>query len=321
MKSYIVHQIGQLPLMVEKEIPTLSADQKLLKVNASSLNHRDIWITKGMYPGIKLGATMGSDATAVDEKGNEYIINPGIAWGRNESYQSPEFRVLGVPDEGTFADYIAIDHKYIYPKPTHLSAIQAAALPLAGVTAYRAIIKRALVQPGEKVLISGIGGGVALFAMQYALALGCEVFVTSGSEQKIQKAVEMGAKSGFLYTDSDWPKKLLTTFGGVDVIVDSAAGPGFNPLTKVCNPGARIVFYGGSEGKIDELNPQPLFWKQISILGSTMGSDRDFAQMLDFVTQHTIIPVVHAMYSFDDLHQGFSEMQSATQFGKIVFQH
>jgi zinc-binding alcohol dehydrogenase/oxidoreductase len=321
MKSYIIHQIDQLPLMVEKEIPTLSEDQKLLKINASSLNHRDIWITKGMYPGIKLGATMGSDATGVDETGNEYIINPGIAWGLHEGFQSAEFRVLGVPDEGTFADYIAIDHKYIYPKPPHLSAVQAAALPLAGVTAYRAIIKRANVKAGEKVLISGIGGGVALFAMQFALALGCEVFVTSGSEQKIQKAVDMGAKSGFLYTDPEWPKKLLTTFGGVDVIVDSAAGPGFNQLTKVCNPGARIVFYGGSEGKIDGLNPQPLFWKQISILGSTMGSDKDFAQMLDFVNTHTIVPIVHAVYSFEDLHYGFNEMQTATQFGKIVFQH
>jgi zinc-binding alcohol dehydrogenase/oxidoreductase len=321
MKSYTINQIGQLPLMVEKEIPTLIADQKLLKVIASSLNHRDIWITKGMYPGIKLGATMGSDATGVDETGNEYIINPGIAWGLHEGFQSTEFRVLGVPDDGTFADYIAIDKKYLFPKPAHLTSVQAAALPLAGVTAYRAIIKRAQLQAGEKVLISGIGGGVALFAMQFALALGCEVWVTSSSVEKIQKAVNMGAKSGFLYTDSDWPKKLLTAFGGVDVIVDSAAGPGFNLLTKVCNPGARIVFYGGSEGKIDGLNPQPLFWKQISILGSTMGSDQDFAQMLDFINTHTIKPVVHAVYPFDDLPHGFHDMETAGQFGKIVFQH
>jgi zinc-binding alcohol dehydrogenase/oxidoreductase len=321
MKSYIIHQIGSLPLWAEKEVPTLLPDQRLLKIKASALNHRDVWITKGMYPGIVLGSTMGSDGVGTDDQGNEYIINPGLDWGNNQNYQSPDFRVLGVPDDGTFADYIAIEEKYMFLKPSHLTSVQAAALPLAGVTAYRSIIKRANLQAGEKVLISGIGGGVALFAMQFAMALGCDVYVTSGSEEKIQKAIDLGAKCGFLYKDAEWPKKMLASVGSVDVIVDSAAGSGFHHLTKVCNPGARIVFYGGSEGKIDGLNPQPLFWKQISILGSTMGSDEDFADMVNFVSHYKITPVVHSVHHFTDLHEGFKEMQSSTQFGKIVFQH
>jgi NADPH:quinone reductase-like Zn-dependent oxidoreductase len=321
MKSYIIHQIGQLPINIEKPIPKVADDEKLLKLKASALNHRDLWITKGLYPGIKLGAIMGADGCAIDEDGNEYIINPGLEWGNNEAYQSSSFRVLGVPDEGTFADYIAINNKYIVPKPKHLNALQGAALPLGGVTAYRAIFKRAKLQKGDKVLISGIGGGVALFAMQFALAFGCEVLVTSGSELKIAEAIHLGAQAGYSYHDPDWTKKLVADFGGVDVIIDSAAGSGFNQLVKICNPGARIAFYGGSQGKIDGLNPQVLFWKQISLLGSTMGSDQDFREMVSFVEQHQILPVIDQILPLDDLHQGFRELETSSQFGKIVFQH
>lgn len=321
MKSYIIDQIGHLPLRVEKSLPCVKEDDVLLKLSASALNHRDIWITKGLYSGIKLGATMGADGCGEDGNGQEFIINPGLDWGHNEAYQSSSFRVLGVPDEGTFADYIAISQQYIYPKPKHLNMYQAAALPLAGVTAYRSIMKRANLKRGEKVLISGIGGGVALFAMQFAVAFGCEVLVTSGSELKIAQALNLGAKAGYLYQEMDWTNKLITDFGGVDVIIDSAAGPGFNNLTKVCKPGARIVFYGGSQGKIDKLNPQPLFWKQISILGSTMGSDQDFRDMLDFVNEYQIVPIIHKVFPLVEIGKGFQEMEKAAQFGKIVFEH
>ena len=321
MKSYCIHQIGQLPQKVNKSIPTVKDDELLLKLSASSLNHRDIWITKGLYPGIKIDATMGADGCGQDENGKDYIINPGLEWGNNEAYQASNFRVLGVPDDGTFAEYIAINKKYVLPKPSHLSTLQAAAIPLAGVTAFRALFKRANLQKGEKVLISGIGGGVALFAMQFAIAHGCEVLVTSGSSIKLEKAISLGAKAGYLYNDVEWTKNLLADFGGVDVIIDSAAGSGFQQLVKICNPGARIAFYGGSQGKIDGLNPQTLFWKQISLLGTTMGSDLDFKEMVSFVQQHQIIPIIHSVYALDELHQGFHYMETAQQFGKIVFEH
>lgn len=321
MRTFIIRNIGALPFDTTKDLPTCSEEDILLKLNASALNHRDLWITKGLYAGIRLGATMGADGCGTASDGDSYIINPGLAWGSNEAFQSSDFRVLGVPEDGTFADYIVIPQKYIYRKPAHLTPLQAAALPLAGVTAYRAIIKRAGLQNGDKVLISGIGGGVALFAMQFALALGCEVFVTSGSEEKIEKAKGLGAKAGYLYSNQDWSKQLIAEHGGVDVIIDSAGGPGFAHLVKVCNPGARIAVYGGSLGKITELNPQVLFWKQISILGSTMGSDADFREMVAFVEHHKIVPVIDRVYPLDEIHAGFAAMAAGTQFGKIVFEH
>ena len=320
MLAYIIKEINQPPFKTEVPDPILNEHEALVKISASALNHRDVWITKGQYPGVKIGAVMGSDACGIWE-GKEYIINPGLDWGSNEAYQSLDFRVLGVPDDGTFADYIRIDKKYLHAKPSFLTVVEAAALPLAGVTAYRALVNKTKPQVGEKVLISGIGGGVALFAMQFALALGCDVYVTSGSEEKIVKAISLGAKAGYLYREHDWTKKILADTGGVDVVIDSAGGPDFNNLVKVCNPGARIAFYGGSLGKIEGLNPQLVFWRQISIFGSTMGSELDFASMLAFVNEYKIHPIIDAVFSFDNVPLGFEKMGAGKQFGKIVFKH
>ena len=319
MKAWSLEMANANPVLIDKQLDIVT-DSVVVDIIASALNHRDIWITKGMYPGIVLGTTMGSDA-CVDFEGNKYIINPGIEWGSHQAYQSQSFRVLGVPDNGTFADKIAIDKKYLHLKPTHLTDTEAAALPLAGVTAFRSLMVKCKPKKGEKVLISGIGGGVALMAMQLAIAAGCEVYVTSGAPEKISKAILLGAKAGYSYHNPDWTKELLHDSGGVDVVIDSAAGSGFNQLVKVCKPGARISFYGGSLGKIDGLNPQPIFWKQISILGSTMGSDQDFVDMLAFVCQHNVVPILDSVIAFDNMLQGFSKMNAGKQFGKIVFQH
>jgi NADPH:quinone reductase-like Zn-dependent oxidoreductase len=320
MQAYIIKEINQPPFKTEVAIPVPNDDEALVKISASALNHRDVWITKGQYPGIKLGAIMGADGCGTWE-GKEYVINPGLDWGSDEAYQALNFRVLGVPDDGTFADYICIPKKYLHEKPSYLTVEEAAALPLAGVTAYRALVVKTKPKAGDKVLISGIGGGVALFAMQYAIALGCDVYVTSGTEDKIEKAISLGAKGGYLYHDAEWPKKLMADIGGVDVVIDSAGGSGFNNLVKVCHPGARISFYGGSLGKIDGLNPQLIFWRQISLLGSTMGSDQDFVDMLAFVDKYKIRPVVDEVLSFDDLPLGFQKMEAGKQFGKIVFKN
>lgn len=321
MKAWTVDQLNQPPLLVDMDVPVITENQKLININASAFNHRDVWITKGLYPGIRLGAIMGSDGAGIDEEGNRVIINPGLEWGQNEAFQSKSFRVLGVPDDGTFADYIAIDKKYVYPMPTHLSFREAAALPLGGVTAFRSIIKRAALKEGEKVLVSGVGGGVALFAMQFALALNCEVYVTSGNEEKIQSAIDLGAKDGFLYSDIEWSKKIKKLSNGIDVIVDSAGGSGFKDFVDLAAPGGRIVFYGGTRGNIDGLNPQRVFWKQLNILGSTMGSDLDFKEMLDFVNQHKVKPFLNQVYGFDDFMAGFNCMTSGSRFGKIVIDH
>jgi len=320
MKAALFTEVGQ-PISVREDFAETNMVGEEVAVIASALNHRDLWITKGMYPGLQPNVILGSDAVGRHE-GSRVVINPGLHWGSSQSVQSDDFEVLGMPSHGTFADEVYVDARYIHAAPEHLSDHEAAALPLAGVTAYRTLISRCRASAGEKVLVTGVGGGVALLAVQMAVALGCEVYVTSGSEEKIERAMTMGATAGANYKEENWAKQILAASdGGVDVIIDSAGGAGFGQLTKICRPGARIGFYGAGQGKWPPLNPQLLFWRQISILGSTMGSPQDFAEMLLFVSEHQIRPVIDRIFTFGDIAQAFDYMETGQQFGKIVINH
>lgn len=298
--------------------PLSNNKSELVQLEFAALNHRDLWITKGQYAGIELPLILGSDGSGkMNDK--SVIINPSLNWGERDRYQAKDYKILGLPDQGTFAETVAVPLDKIHPMPDHLSLEEAAALPLAGLTAYRALITKCQPQPGEKVLISGIGGGVATMAFLYALKLGCEVYVTSGSDQKIDQAKKLGAVDGVSYKSNNLSKVIKSmTGGGVDVVIDSAAGDGFGELVKACNPGARIAIYGGTRGAINNLSPQLVFWKQIEIHGSTMGTDKEFARMLDFVSAHKIKPLVDKVFSLSDINLAFRHMEKADQFGKIV---
>jgi NADPH:quinone reductase-like Zn-dependent oxidoreductase len=204
-------------------------------------------------------------------------------------------------------------------KPAHLTWEEAAALPLAGLTAYRALFSRAKLQRGERVLISGIGGGVALFARQYAVAAGAEVWVTSSSREKIDRAVKLGAKGGFNYRDEDWATAAIKNPGQFDIVVDSAGGEGFGKLIDVSASGGRVVFYGATRGDA-ALPMRKIFWRQLSLLGTTMGSPSDWAAMTDFVAKHQVRPVVSAAFPLARAGEAFALMERSGQFGKIVIQ-
>lgn len=313
MKAIVFRNIHQLP-----EIEEIDYSCEGIKVNlqCAAFNHRDVWITKGLYPGLKPGTIMGADGMGMYED-KRVLISPGIEWGNSEAYQSSNYRVLGVPDHGTFAESIYVHPNQIIEVPAHLSDEEAAALPVAGVTAYRALMAKCKLVKGENVLITGIGGGVALMAGLIAMAAGANVFFTSGDQHKIDKALALGFKAGANYKEEGWVNTIQEASGGIDVVIDSAGGDGFASLIKLCNYGARVAFYGGTKGKINGLNPQLIFWKQISIFGTTMGSDKDFSEMVDFVSAHKIRPVVHEVLTFDDYKKGFQIMEEGSQFGKI----
>lgn len=318
MTAAVLENIDKPLRLAQISDPVPGEGELLVHVNHAALNHRDVWITKGQYAGIRTPVVLGSDACGRLDDGTEVIINPGFDFGENERFQSAEFSVLGMPRNGTLAEKVVVPAAYVYPKPAHLTSEQAAALPLAGLTAYRALFTRADFKPGERVLVTGIGGGVALFAMQFALAFGSEVWVTSSSPDKIQKAVAMGAAGGINYLQPDWTKVLASRKIGFDVIIDGAGGPEFGSLLNVCNPGARISVYGGTAGKLGPVSPQILFWKQISIVGSTMGSQRDFVNMLNLVNQKQIIPVVSRVFDLAQVQDAFDYMERGMQFGKPV---
>jgi len=306
-----------LPEFSEAPDPTAGKNEAIVSIRAAALNHRDLFITQGLYAGIKTPCILGSDG-AGEWRGNRVLLYPALGWGNNPNFQGSNFRVLGMPENGCFAEQICIPRKNIFTVPEHLDWEQAAALPLAGLTAWRTLFSRCKLKKGEKVLITGIGGGVALTALQFAVATGADVFVTSGDPGKIERATVMGAKGGANYRQEGWEKRIKQETGGFDVIIDSAGGDGFALFPSLCNPGARVGFYGGSLGKVNGLSLQPLFWKQISLHGSTMGSPREFQAMLAFVQKHEIVPVVDSAFPLSRGIKAFEKMEQGKQFGKIV---
>lgn len=310
-----------------------AAGQALVRVYAAALNHRDVWIQKGQYAGLKYPIIPGSDGAGVVEAvgagvsehaaadwlGKDVIIDPALNWGHEADFQDPvDFRILGLPDDGTLAEYVVVPLGNLVAKPAHLSFEEAAALPLAGVTAWRALMTRGRLQAGERVLITGIGGGVALFVLQYAVALGARVYVSSGSDEKLARARAMGAVGGVNYSAPGWVDALKEQAGAFDVIVDGAGGDGVNDLFDLATPGGRVVFYGATRGNPSSIVLRRVFWKQLNVLGSTMGNPEDFAEMVEFVGRHGIRPVVDRVFAMTEGEAAFRHMDAGAQFGKIV---
>jgi len=308
--------------------PVPVKDQVLVKLHASSLNHRDLWIHSEQTNVSDNGIILGSDGAGIVEAageesdqsliGKEVIINPSLEWGKDPAFQADSFKILGYPDNGTFASWIVISKKQVHDKPGHLTLDEAAAVPLSGLTAYRALFTKARVRPGEKVLITGIGGGTALWALQLAAAFQAKVYVTSSSKEKIERAISLGAVGGFDYKAPNWIDEAKKTSRGFDVIIDSAAGPQFKSLLDVAAPGGRIVVFGRTAGDITDIPPRLLFNKQLSIQGSLMGTRDEFLSMLDFIEKKNIKPVVDKTFKLSEVNEAMKYMESAKQFGKIL---
>lgn len=316
MKALVLTQANSLPVYQETADPVAAEAEVIVDLKAAALNHRDVFVTQGKYANIRFPIILGSDGAGIHE-GKEVIIYPALNWGDDARFQAKNFEILGLPRNGTLAEKIAVPANLLYPKPAHLTWAEAAALPLGGLTAYRALFTKGRCQAGDRVLITGIGGGVALFALQFAKAAGAEVWVNSSSAEKIERAKALGATGGVNYKEPDWNKQLEAA-GGFDIVIDSAGGEGFGALLKLCKPGARVVSYGGTIGVVPNFSPQILFWKQLEILGSTMGTAEEFVQMLDFVTKHQIHSIVDQVFSLENGAQAFQRMEAGGQFGKLV---
>lgn len=328
MRALRFTAINQLEI-ADVPAPQPAAGEALVSIKAAALNHRDVWIKLGQYAGLKFPCIPGSDGAGVVEAvgegmdrswlGREVIINPSFGWGENDAAQGADFSILGLPREGTFAEKIVVPVIQLSGKPAHLSWEEAAALPLAGLTAWRSVVTRGELLPGQRMLVTGIGGGVALFALQLGVVHGADVWVTSSSTDKIARAVQLGAKGGVNYTEENWGPNLLQAAGGMfDVIVDSAGGPGFESLIDLAAPGGRVVFFGATRGNPPVLPMRKVFWRQISLLGTTMGSPADWQSLVQFVAQRKLKPVVSEIIPFDRAADAFALMERSGQFGKIV---
>ena len=326
MKALVLNQHSFQLEEVEK--PILSENLALVKIQFAALNHRDQWIREGQYAKIQLPAILGSDGCGevvevfneADKHwiGKEVILNPNINWGTNNGSQSKDYQILGMPAQGTLAEYIVVNTDRLHEKPTYLSSEQAAALPLAGMTAYNALFNKGNIEKGMNVLISGVGGGVAQFAFLFAHAVGANVYVTSSKNEVIETCKNIGAKGGANYTEKDAIKNLSKSIGGFDVIIDSACGDGMNELIATLKPTGKFVFYGATKGLPKDLNMRTIFWNHLQILGSTMGSDDDFIKMIAFCNNHQIKPILDKTFDFADAVAAFDRMKDGAQFGKII---
>ncbi len=326
MRALVFSELNVAPSVQEVAEPDVQDGYVRVRMSHAALNRRDVWITRGQYPKIVTPIVLGSDgvgtlleSTDHCAAGTRVVLYPGNHWGANEAVQDPAYEILGMPSQGTFAEQIAVPASHVLEAPSHLSDAEAAALPLAGLTAWRALFSRANLQNGERVLVTGVGGGVSSIAAQLALAAGAEVYITTGDPTKLERAQAMGCLGGALYNDPEYTAQLKACVGsGFDVIIDGAGGDGVGTLLGTLAPAGRFVFYGGTCGKWPAILPQKLFFRQVSLLASTMGSPKDFKEMLNFVSRHRIHPLVDRIFPLKAGPNAFEHLASGQQMGKVV---
>lgn len=311
--------------------PILKSEEVLIAIKASALNHREIWIQKGLYPGMALPCILGADgAGIVSEIGDnvdpvwlnaEVIIYPAYDWGDNELAPNKSFRVLGMPDAGTIAEYISVPVASLVQKPKYLSWGEAAAIPVAGLTAWRALVRHGQIKSGMKVLITGIGGGVAQAGLGLAQAFGAEIYVTSSSPQKIEQAKSLGAQDGVNYRDEDWHLQLKEKSGGIDIVLDSSPHPVLDNYLKFMNYGGRIIAYGSTGAPKTTISISRFFLRHIQFIGTAMGTPQEFENLIEFMEQHKIKPLVDSEFSFEQAPEAIQALKHGEQVGKIVINH
>jgi NADPH:quinone reductase-like Zn-dependent oxidoreductase len=317
--------------------PEPSDGEVRIRLHAAALNHLDVFTLAGL-PGVTITPpwVMGADGAGVIDRigpgvttlniGDRVSINPGISdrtcefCQRGEQSLCVKFRLLGEHRPGTFADYVVVPHQNVRKIPDSVSFETAAAYLLATLTAWRMLITKARVRAGDNVLVWGIGGGVAQAAMRIALKSGARVWVTSGSDDKLAKARELGAHETINHRTMSVGKEIRARTGkrGVDLVVDSVGESTWSDSLIALGRGGRLVTCGGTSGPMVQTDVRRLFWNQWTIMGSTMGNDSEFDAVVANITEPALAPVIDSVFDLDDGRKAFERMSQAAQFGKIV---
>lgn len=323
--------------------PVPQSHELLLKIVAAALNHRDLYIRQNLYPSISFVNPLLADGCAVvlshpDSAAGpsgfsisqRVIINPGTGWLSDPVGPEGAYAVLGGTSTtklGMLQEMVAVPADDVELAPEHLSDAEAAALPLTGLTAWRALItKSGNAEPGRNVLVTGIGGGVALMVLLFAVAKGCNVFVTSSSVEKINRAKSLGAKGGVVYIDEGWPKTLQKLLPKdrpfLDAVIDGAGSDILGDTWKLLKPGGIVVSYGMTS-LVRPTMPMQAVMKNIEFKGTTMGSRKEFGEMVRFVSEKKIRPVVERVVvggldNLDAIERLFDDMKEGKQFGKLI---
>ena len=296
-----------------------------VRIKTAGLNHRDLFVPDrhdAEAPAVILGSDGAGIVDALGagvdklKTGDEVIINPALNWEENSEAPPKGFEILGVPAHGTFAEYINVPAENAVMKPKHLDWQEAGVLALSAMTAYRALFTRGGLKSGMTVFIPGATGGAGTLLLQFAAAAGASVYVTSRSEEKRRKALELGADKA-IDSESDWDEELDGE--KVDLVIESVGAATFNQSLDQLRRGGTLVAFGASAGDTVDFNLRKFFYGQYNLLGSTMASGEELREMLDFIAQHDIKPVMDKRYDLSEYDAAFDRMENAGMMGKIVF--
>lgn len=330
--------LEQVELRTDLPVPDLRAPTDVrVRVTAAALNHLDLFVVRGL-PGVTITPPwiLGGDATgeidAVGDAvagvrpGDTVIVNPGLSCRDCDYCRDGEpplcvrYGILGEHHPGTFAEYVVVPAANVRVVPAAIPAPERAAFTLATLTAWRMLVTRARVQPGEDVLIWGIGGGVALAALQIAKRIGARVWVTSSSAEKLERARALGADETLDHTTADVVRELRGRTGkrGMDVVVDNVGAATWARSLGVLGRRGRLVTCGATSGPVVETDVRRLFWNQWSLLGSTMGGDAEFDAIAAELRAGRLRPPVDRVYPMAEGRAAFERLAAGRQFGKIV---
>ena len=324
MHAVIMQEFGTAAVLRPGEFPDPRGRQGWVTValRASALNWHDVLVRQGRY-GSPLPHIIGADGAGVRiDTGEEVVILPSLNWGDREEAPASGWEILGDHTPGTYAELVSVPADCLAPKPRGLNWAEAAALPLVGLTTYRALFVRGRLQRGESMLVVGAGGGIATTAIALAVAAGASITVTSSSAETIERAVDAGARDGVLHSEQGWPEqaRAMSPDNGFDLILDPVGR--WSESVRALRPGGRLVVLGANAAQTAEIDIRSFYFGQFDLLGTTMGSGKDFAGLLKMFDQYSVrAPVIDREFPMDRAAEAHEYLERGRAFGKCVLRN
>ncbi len=340
MEAMVLHEHGEPEVLrfERVEAPQPGPGQVRVTVEAVACNHLDVWVRRGgpAFRGLSYPHRLGSEIAGVIEAlgagvddlalGTRVVINPGISCGYCRACLSgadnlcPDYRILGEHTQGGYGQLAVVPRANILPFPDGLTAVEAAASLLTFLTAWQMLVRKAQVQPAQRVLVQGAGSGVGVAAIQIARLFGAEVIATAGTDEKLAAARELGAAHTINYRTTDFVDEVRRLVGkrGVDVVIEHVGGETFANSIKITKNGGRIVTCGATSGFTPVIDLRHVFFRQIEILGSTMGPKGDLFEILDHVAAGRLRPVIHDVLPLERAADAHRMLEGREVFGKVV---
>jgi len=338
MRAAIFHEHGGPERILTEEVPTPrpAAGEVLIRVRAAALNHLDLWVRRGIGIPTTMPHIGGSDIAGIVERlgegaagpepGTRVVVNPVLSCGACRECVAGEeplcaaFRIIGEHTDGGFAEYVSVPAANLHPIPDGMSFETAAALPISYQTAWRALISRAAVRPGEDVLVIGASGGTATAAIEVAKLAGARVFAVTRGADSVRRAREIGADFVYDRAEVDFSREVFLATGkrGVDVVVENVGTATWDASIRALARGGRLVTYGATSGHRAELDLRVLFWKQLRVIGSTMASRAEFAAMFRAAARGAFRPAIDRVLPLDRAREAHERLEEGQHFGKIV---